>query len=297
MSDDETAEARAPGLVADVNLLVKPRIVTMVLFAMAVGYVLAAKSRFDWVHFLETIAATMLVAAGTSLLNQYMERDIDGLMARTRNRPLPAGRRNPRWVLMWGLLVSVMGVSLLWWWINALTAVVAIAVLVTYNLCYTPLKRITTLNTLVGSLAGALPPVLGWVAVTGKLEREALALFLILFMWQTPHVLAIAWMYKDQYQSARLPMLPGVDPSGASTRRQMVVYTLVLIPVSLYPTMIGMAGPVYFYSALALGLGLAWIMVGMVRHTSFDSARRMLRATVIYQPLLLIILVIDGLNM
>ena len=297
MSSGETLQAPQPGLVRDVNLLVKPRIVSMVLLAMTVGYVLAAKGAFNWLHYVQTIGATMLVAMGTSLLNQYTERDTDGLMSRTRNRPLPAGRRRAGWVLFWGLAVSGVGVALLAWWINPLTAGVAVTVLVTYNLCYTPLKRVTPANTLVGAVAGALPPVLGWAAAAGDLGREAFALFLILFMWQPPHVLAIAWMYKDDYLAARLPMLPVVDPSGNSTRRQLVVYTLALIPVSLYPTMIGMAGPLYFYGALLLGLGLTWSMVVMVRAPSYQTARGLLRATVIYQPLLFILLVIDGLRM
>ncbi|MBI3993699.1 MAG: protoheme IX farnesyltransferase [Candidatus Lambdaproteobacteria bacterium] len=296
MSSGETVPARPPGLARDVNLLVKPRIVSMVLLAMTVGYVLAAKGSFHWLHYVQTIGATMLVAMGTSLLNQYTERDTDGLMARTRDRPLPAGRRRAGWVLFWGLAVSVVGVALLTWWANALTAGVAVVVLITYNLCYTPLKRITAANTLVGAVAGALPPVLGWAAVAGELGREAFALFLILFMWQPPHVLAIAWMYKDDYTAARMPMLPVVDPSGNSTRRQLVVYTLALIPVSLYPTMIGMAGPLYFYGALLLGLGLTWSMLVMVRAPSFQTARNLLRATVIYQPLLFMLLVIDGLR-
>lgn len=288
--------ARPPDtFLADVAMLVKPRITAMVVAATAVGFVLAPVA-IDWLRLLWLLAATLLLSCANCILNQVLERDVDGLMPRTRNRPLPSGRMTTRSVLLWGAGLALVSLGLLWWRINLLSASIGLAVLVTYVFMYTPLKRLSVLNTLVGAVPGALPPVLGWAAAAGTVGHEAAALFLIIFVWQPPHVLAIDWMYREDYAAAGMPMLTVVDPSGKSTQRQLILYTLTLIPVTLYPTMIGMAGDLYFYGALVLGLLLLVPMAWMALQPTVPRARVMLRATVIYLPLLLGLLVYDALT-
>ena len=296
-SHDTTAAPARPAdsFLADVAMLVKPRITAMVLVATAVGFVLAPAA-IDWARLLWTLVATLFLSCANCILNQVLERDVDGLMPRTRNRPLPSGRMTTRSVLLWGAGLSVLSLGMLWWRVNLLSAGIGLAVLVTYVFLYTPLKRVSVLNTLVGAVPGALPPVLGWAAAVGTVGHEAAALFLIIFVWQPPHVLAIDWMYRDDYAAAGMPMLTVVDPSGQSTRRQLVVYTLTLIPVTLYPAVIGMVGDLYFYGALVLGLLLLVPMAWMAQRPTVPRARVMLRATVIYLPLLLGLLVYDALT-
>lgn len=278
----------------DILVLSKPRITAMVLVMTLVGYMLAPTWQVEgWAFAVLLLAGTLLLGGGVSALNQYLERDVDRLMARTRDRPLPAGRLAPRAVFWGGMAASLAGVAVLALGANLLAGGIALMVAVTYVLCYTPLKRHTGLNTLVGAVPGALPPVLGWVAARGRLELEALALFIILFVWQLPHFLAIAWLYREDYALARMPMLTVTDPDGGQVRRQVVLYSAVLVPVSLYPAMIGMAGPIYFYGALALSV---WFLLGalaMAWRTNDGSARTLLRISVVYLPLLFGLMIYD----
>jgi protoheme IX farnesyltransferase len=274
--------------------LTKPRIAVLVLFTVAIGALLARHGTVNWEQLLHTLLGTALVAAGASALNQLLERHTDALMRRTENRPLPAGRLQPLEVLVFGVTLGVLGtiylaVSLR----HPLAAGVAALTFLSYVLLYTPLKRRTTLNTLVGAVPGALPPVIGWTAATGRLDREALVLFLILFLWQVPHFLAIAWIYREDYGRAGLRMLPVIDTAGSMTGRQMVVYCLALLPVSLMPVLFQQAGLVYGVGALALGLYFLRAACGFVGEKSPTQARRVLRASLLYLPALLALLLIE----
>lgn len=280
------------GLLASLWVLSKPRISGMAVLATAAGYLLAAGRAPDWPHMAGVVAATVFLAVGNSALNQYMERDTDRLMERTRSRPLPAGRLEPKTVLLLGGGASAIGVAALGLWANPLTAALAVLVFVTYLACYTPLKRVSALNTLVGAVPGALPPVLGWAAATGGLGIEALALFILLFVWQPPHFLAIAYLHREDYRRAKMAMLTLGDQAGVA-RRQMVIYSATLVPVSLYPATIGMAGETYFYGALILGLAFLAAALVMVFKTGPGTARFMLKTSVIYLPLVFALLIYD----
>jgi protoheme IX farnesyltransferase len=275
--------------------LAKPRVAVLVLFTVAAGCWLAARGTPSLLTVLHTVLGTTLVVAGASALNQLLERHTDALMQRTENRPLPAGRLQPVEVLILGMTVGLLGIGYLLCTLpQPLAALVAAAALVGYVFVYTPLKRVTTLNTLIGAVPGALPPVIGWTAVTGTIDREVLVLFLILFLWQVPHFLAIAWIYREDYARAGLQMLPVVDRAGALTGRQMGAYCLTLILVSLLPAVWGLAGPVYVAGAMLLGGAFLTCTIGFVRTRSIPKARRVLNASLIYLPLLLALLVVDA---
>ncbi|MCZ6533114.1 MAG: heme o synthase [SAR324 cluster bacterium] len=278
----------------DLLVLGKPRITLMVLVATAVGYLLAAALLPEWGHLGRVLLGTLLVSVGINALNQYMERDTDGLMARTSSRPLPAGRMRPRTVLASAVASSLAGVALLAYWANPLVGLIGALVVITYLLCYTPLKRQSGLNTLVGAIPGALPPVLGWAAVRGEVGLEALALFLILFMWQPPHFLAIAYLYRKDYAQAGMSMLTVLDPSGKATRRQLIVYSATLVPVSMYPTMIGMSGVIYFYGALGLALCFLAAAMGMVLWPGRVAALILLKVSVVFLLLLFGLMLFDS---
>jgi protoheme IX farnesyltransferase len=273
--------------------LTKPRISLMALITVAVGSFLASNGSLDNGLLTNILLGTALVAAGSSVLNQVLERNTDALMRRTQNRPLPAGRVGVVEALMFGSVLSVVGVSYLCLVVNALTGLLATVTLGLYVFIYTPLKRRTSFNTLVGAIPGALPPVMGWTAVRGSLDGEALSLFLIVFLWQFPHFLAIAWIYRDDYARAGLKMLPVVDRGGGMTGRQMIAYSLALVPVSLGPSMVGLTGPVYFFGALSLGLVLLAFAVGFAFVGSQASARNLMRASLVYLPLLLVLMMWD----
>jgi protoheme IX farnesyltransferase len=281
--------------VADYLELTKPRVAVLVLFTVLAGALLAARGSLDLMVLLHTLAGTTLVAAGASALNQLLERHSDALMRRTENRPLPAGRLHPSEVLGFGCGLGFAGVVYL---LAALdrpwAALVAAATFLCYVCVYTPLKRLTPLNTLIGAVPGALPPVIGWTAVRGSLGLEVLVLFGIVFLWQIPHFLAIAWIYRDDYARARMRMLPVADRNGVHTGRQMLAYCIALLPVSLAPVFIGGAGLLYLIGALALGTGFLMRAVGFARNCSNLEARRVLRASLIYLPALLALLLADG---
>jgi protoheme IX farnesyltransferase len=292
---DATALPLVPARLADYLELVRLRVSLLVLFTVAAGAFLAGGTAIDPGQLIHVLLGTALVAAGASALNQLLERHSDALMERTENRPLPAGRLSAVEVLAIGTLLAVAGLIYLAVALRQpLAALVAGFTFVSYVFLYTPLKRKTPLNTLVGAVPGALPPVIGWTAVRGTLDREALALFLIVFLWQVPHFLAIAWIYREQYARAGLVMLPVLDADGTRTARQMTRYCLALVPVSLIPALFGMAGPMYVVAALLLGAGFLRSCRAFGKDSSVPQAKRVLRASLVYLPLLFLLLILDG---
>ena len=272
--------------------LARPRVALLVLFTVGAGGTLASRGASDLALVAHAVIGTALVASGASCLNQWVERDSDAHMRRTENRPLPARRLVPAEALALGVALAASGLVYLFVWVSQpLTAGLAGLALVGYVGVYTPLKRITTLNTLIGAVPGALPPVIGWTAVTGGFDAQALSLFLIVFVWQVPHFLAIAWMYRDDYARAGFRILPVQDARGERTGREMVRYCLALIPVSLLPAALELAGPLYVVAALVLGGLFLRSCVGFVRCPALPQARRALRASLIYLPCLLMVLV------
>ncbi|MCS6897803.1 MAG: heme o synthase [Nitrospira sp.] len=281
--------------VLDFVQLTKPRIAVMVLFTVAIGALLAGRGRVDMVLILNVLAGTGLVAGAAGAFNHLMERHVDAQMRRTENRPLPAGRLQPSEVLIFGLTLATTGLS--WLALTArypLAAFVAALTLIAYIGLYTPLKRYTTWNTLVGAIPGALPPVIGWTAVTGTVDRDLCVIFLVMFLWQVPHFLAIAWIHRDDYARAGLQMLSVADPTGARTGRHMVSYCLGLISVSLLPVLWHGAGSWYAVGAVLLGGGFALTAIGFARRAGHTEARRVLYASLLYLPLLLALLLMDA---
>ena len=274
--------------------LTKPRILSMVLVTTTIGYFLAAKG----IHPLGALFLTLLgvgcATGGSAALNNYLEREADGKMARTRDRALPAGLIQPANALAFGISLVLLGLFILVWAINLLTGFLVLLAAFLYVLVYTPMKRLTWLNTTFGAIPGAIPPLCGWAAATGRLDAGAWVLFLILFAWQHPHFYAIAWMFKDDYRDAGFKMLPVVDPSGVSTFRQTIFFAILLLGVSVLPTTIGMTGRIYCIGALMMGLALLAVGVLFTRSKSFLDARRLLKASVIYLPLLLLLIIIDA---
>jgi protoheme IX farnesyltransferase len=298
MKTATTLCAEAPPLirtrVADYVELTKPRVAVLVLFTVAVGALLASGGAPDLGVLLHTLAGTALVAAGASALNQFLERHSDGQMQRTENRPLPAGRLHPLEVVIFGSALGVGGVVYL-----ALAlprpgaALVAAAAFLSYVFLYTPLKRKTVLNTLVGAVPGALPPLIGWAAAGGAADARAAFLFAVVFVWQIPHFLAIAWIYRDDYARARLRMFTVADRKGRRTGWLMIAYCLALIPISLGPALWGRSGPLYLAGAVLLGLGFLYRAIQFTQASTRGRARGVLRASLIYLPALLALLLIE----
>jgi protoheme IX farnesyltransferase len=288
--------AHAGRRAADFLALCKPRVVVMVLITTAVGYHLGGTSApLDYVRLLSTLIGTALAAGGTLALNQYLERDRDALMERTRDRPLPDGRLAPLDALVFGAVVTAGGLIYLALAVDALPALVTAVTTVTYLFAYTPLKSRTSLCSIVGAVPGALPPLTGWAAACGTLGAGAWVIFAIMFLWQIPHSLAIACLYRDDYARAGMRLLPVIEPDGASTGRHVFSNSVALLLVALMPTMIGLAGPVYFFVALVLGLALVFASLQLARSSSQSDARLLLRATLIYLPLLLVAMAADKL--
>ena len=273
--------------------LVKARLTFLVLLTTLVGLYLGMQGPMDYFLMMHTLLGTALVAGGASALNQLMERDYDALMRRTVSRPLPSGRMTPEAVLIFGAVISSLGLVYLAMAVNLLTSFLGALTLVTYLFVYTPLKRVTTLNTAIGAIPGALPPLMGWTAARGQISGEGWALFAILFFWQLPHFLAIAWMYRDEYARAGYKMLPVVDPDGQRTSRQAVCHTLGLLPVSLFPFLFKMVGPVYCLGTLILGLIFLGFAISFSRQMTQARARHLFYASIIYLPLLLGLMVLD----
>ncbi len=289
------AHVQRHGDLADYLALAKPRISVMVLFTVAVGFLLASAGSPDWALLAHALVGVGLVAVGTNALNQYLERDVDARMERTRDRPLPAGRLTPIAALRFGVLTACAGFVYLAALVNPLTALLSVATLSGYVFAYTPLKPKTTFNTLVGAVPGAVPPVLGWTAAVDALGLEAGILFLILFLWQFPHFWAIAWIYRDDYARAGLRMVPVLDrEAGRLTGRLMVQQCLVLVLASTAPVFVGMAGPRYLWGALLAGAVFAAYTVRFLLSPSNQRARHVLRASLIYLPVIWILLLLDG---
>ena len=285
----------AAARLADYLELTKPRIAGLVLVTVTVGYVLGSAGRWELLPLCHALFGIGLVAAGASALNQLLERKIDGRMRRTAERPLPAGRLLPAEVLAFGVAAGLGGCLYLLATVNLPTAVLAAVTLLLYVGVYTPLKRKTTLCTAVGALPGALPPVLGWSAASGGFDSRAVALFGILFLWQFPHFLSIAWLYRHEYRRAGLLMLPAADESSPLTGYLSVLYALVLLPVALLPSRMALTGTGYFVAAVVLGLGYVASAARFSVCRTDRSARGLLLASVLYLPLLLVALVWDHL--
>lgn len=275
--------------------LTKARIGVFVVISTAVGYVLASPAGIDLIRLIHTLLATFLVSSGVCALNHYLERDYDARMVRTADRPLPAGRLQPEKAFILGVTMLAVGLVYLAGWVNVATALVGVATAVVYLVAYTPLKRITVHNTLVGAVSGALPPVGGWTAAQGELSLGAVVLFGIMFLWQFPHFYSIAWMYRDDYARGGYRMLAVEDEHGDRTAHQMVVYSLALLPCSLMPALMGLSGTIYFVIALALSGLLVWSSLAFARDRTIQRARHLLRSTLLYLPVLWLALVADRL--
>jgi protoheme IX farnesyltransferase len=281
------------GKLSDYLELTKPRIAVLALFTVTVGYSLGSQGNWHLVPLVHALCGIALVAAGSSALNAWLERNTDALMERTATRPLPDGRLQPREVLAFGLVTGIVGCLYLLVTTNWLTAALASATLLIYAALYTPLKRTTSYCTVVGAVAGALPPVLGWTAAGGTLDAGALALFAIMFLWQFPHFVAIAWLYREDYARAGLKMLPAAATSPRITGSICVAYALALLPVSLLPSRVGLAGNGYFLAAVVLGAGYALCAARFFAHESPRTARHVIYSSLLYLPLLLLLLTWD----
>jgi protoheme IX farnesyltransferase len=293
-----TPRAAISARVLDYIELTKPKIAVMALVTVTVGYTLAAQGTWLSATLVYAMAGIALMAAASSALNQWVERETDARMQRTANRPIPAGRLQPAEVFWFGLGCGVVGTTILAAYVNATTAWLGLFTFALYTFVYTPLKKHTSLCTAIGAVPGALPPVLGWTAAGGALDSGAFALFGILFLWQFPHFLAIAWLYREDYSRAGLKMLPAtVQKDGTSriTGYLAMAYAAALIPVSLLPRESGLAGTRYLLAAMVLGAGYLWMSYRLARHESRRSARRLLYYSLLYLPLLLIALTWDHL--
>ncbi len=279
--------------VADFVALTKPRVVVMVLITTSVGFYLGSWGSWGWIRFLHTLIGVAAAAGGTLGLNQYIERDIDARMQRTRSRPLPDGRLEPTEALAFGVALTAIGLLYLTWLVNPLSGFVTAISVASYLFLYTPLKRKASQCIIVGAIPGALPPVTGWVAARGELSLEAVVLFSILFLWQIPHSLAIAVLYRDDYARAAIHFPPVMEPDGTSTGRQIVSYCLALLGVGLLPTTIRLAGTVYFVAAFMLGAMFLACGIMLAMSHSPKSARRLLWASLIYLPVLLGLMALD----
>ena len=285
-----TARERLTAYVA----LTKPRITVLLVLSMWAGFVVGTPGRVNYALFLHTTLATILLASGVATLNQFIERDLDALMKRTATRPLPSGKLALWEALGFGSFLTLASLAYLYWAVNPLSAWVGLAVIIGYVLLYTPLKTRTPLSTTIGAFPGALPPVLGWAAASGEIGVGAWVMFAVLFFWQFPHFLAIAWMYKEDYQQAGILMLPVVESDGRVTARNIVSYTALLLPVSLLPTYLHIAGWLYFGGALLLGLWFLRASIKSARSKTKPDARKLLLASVLYLPLVLGLLVFSN---
>lgn len=273
--------------------LTKPRITFLIVLTSAAGFCLGAVGSINYLLLTHAMIGIALLSSGIATLNQYMERHLDARMRRTAARPLPTGKLSPLEACALGVGLTLGAEIYLAVLVNPLTAVLGLTVIAGYLFLYTPLKTRTSLSTVLGAFPGAMPPVLGWTAARGSLGMEAWVLFAILFLWQFPHFLAIAWMYKEDYERAGIVMLPVVEPEGRITGQQIVIYTLLLLPVSLLPTALGLSGAIYFYGAILLGVGFLYSSICAAISKSRQQARRLLLASVIYLPLLFALMVLN----
>lgn len=291
--DEPARSTLALSRAADFIAFVKPRLVLMILITTAAGFYIGSQQAVNWLRCLHTLIGAGLTAAGVLGLNQYLERDIDAQMKRTQDRPLPGGRMLPLVALLFGVMLTGGGMLYLTFIVNPLSGLVISLIVASYLFLYTPLKRKTSLCTLIGAVPGALPPVVGWAAARGTVTAEAWVLFAILFLWQLPHSLAIAYIYRDDYAKAGLRLLPVIHPDGASTRRQIVINCVALLAIGLLPALLSIAGGLYFLIALLSGLAfLAFgIYLGVAR--SVQAARYLLYASLLYLPIIFITMALD----
>ena len=274
----------------DLFVLTKVRLNTLVVFTTAAGYYMGAGGPVDWLQLVMVCLGTALVAGGSAAFNQIQERDVDALMERTKTRPMPERRITIQHATLVAYGTSVFGLAMLVLFSNWLAAGIALVTSVLYVLIYTPMKLKSSLATVVGAVPGALPPMIGWAAARGSVDMVSWTLFLIMFLWQLPHFLAIAWMCRDDYARASMPMLSVVDTDGSMTGRQSVVYAAALVPVSVMPMLFGMTGRAYGIGALVLGVTLVFVAVGFAVSRTRDNARMLFLATIAYLPLLLILM-------
>ena len=298
LNTDATLDAPRPltvsGRLAAFVDLTKPRITMLVVLTAAAGFCLGSRQGIDVVRLLHMALGITLLSSGISTLNQYIERDLDRLMRRTEARPLPSGKLTAMQALIFGISLSLIATAYLAFFINPLSALLGVITLASYLFVYTPLKTRTTLSTVLGAFPGAMPPFIGWVAARGAITIEAWILFAILFLWQFPHFLAIAWMYRDDYARAGIKMLPVVEPEGRVTGQQIIVYTLLLVPVSLMPTLVNLAGRAYLIGAIVLGAGFLFYSVRAAFKRTTWQARQLLLASVLYLPVLFALMVLNG---
>jgi protoheme IX farnesyltransferase len=286
------ALAVSPSRAADFVELTKPRITALVLVTAAVGYAVGGGAALSAINFMLFMVGTALLCGGASALNQYLERDADARMTRTSRRPLPAGRLTPPDALAFGLTISAVGLVVLAG-VNLLTLALGAASILSYVLAYTPLKRVTSLCTVVGAVPGALPPLMGWAAARGSLGPAGWGLFAILFLWQLPHFLAIGWLYREDYARGGFPMLAVSDRDGSSSGRQAALYATALLPVTLAAGLLAAAGKAYLWGALVLGVVFLACALAFLWNRSTGSARRLFLVSVLYLPLLLGLMVFD----
>jgi protoheme IX farnesyltransferase len=265
----------------------------LVVFSSAAGYYLGATVWPNLLLMAQAVAGTALVAGGAAVLNQVYERDTDALMSRTRTRPLPDGRVGTADARTFGIALASLGIGLLAFTANAAAALLALATIVIYLAVYTPMKRRSSLSTLVGAVPGALPPLIGWAAARGTLSIGGWTLFAIVFLWQIPHFMAIAWLYREDYRSAGFPMLPVVEPDGRRTGRQAALYAAALLPVSLLPAFVGLSGWLYFWIALALGMALLILSAQFAATRSESAARALFFGSITYLPLLWVTMIVN----
>ena len=283
----------SPARLADYAALTKPRLNALVVATSAAGYYLGASIGVDLSSMIVAVVGTALVAGGAAALNQLYERETDALMIRTRTRPLPDGRVHPSEARVFGILLAAAGLGLLALRTNVLATALAASTLVIYLAVYTPMKRRSPGSTLVGAIPGALPPLIGWTASHGSMALGGAALFFIVFLWQIPHFMAIAWLYRDDYARAGFPMLPVIDPTGNLAGRQAAIYAAGLLPVSLVPAYAGLAGPAYLIAAIVLGSALLWLSFAFARRRTDRAARALFVASLIYLPLIWIVMILD----
>ena len=273
--------------------LTKPRITFLIVLTAAAGYGLASRGTVDYKSLISAMFGIALLSSGIATLNQYIERDLDALMRRTADRPLPSGKLLPWEALFFGSALTILAETYLAIMVNPLSALLGLIVIAGYLFGYTPLKTRTSLSTLVGAFPGAVPPLIGWTAARGEVSVEGWVLFAILFLWQFPHFLSIAWMYREDYARAGILMLPVVEPDGRVTGQQIIAYSLMLLPVSLLPALLGVTGRIYLFGAAILGLLFLYSGVRAAFSKSRQEARRLLLASVLYLPALFILMVLD----
>jgi len=293
MSETRGTTIAQPSKLSAYIALTKPDVSFLVLMTTGAGYYMGVRGPIGWLHMIHVVVATMLIAAGTATLNHYIERESDRYMRRTASRPLPAGVLTPGEALLFGVVLSLAGAVDLYLTAGFLPCLLGLFTCLSYLLAYTPLKKLTVWATFVGAIPGAIPPMIGWTAATGKLDAGAWLLFTILFVWQFPHFHAISWMYREDYARAGILMLPVVDKEGKRTYRQIILYAAALVAVSLLPAIMGFAGVLYFFGALVTCTGLVQVCLWAAHAKTNLRAKWLMHATVMHIPILLGLMMYD----